>query len=233
MNSVAKMVVPPDNIVSLLTAGAIKSMVTGNANVLESSPSRGKTNSSSSKAFFTVLTYPCALMSITGTNNLFETSSNDFYVYDGEHYVRVQILDNNSLDTSSAHFGSKSCTYRDCMETNCVLIKVKSYVTSLVNLNQDDPILCLTGIDICEHELIKAYTIPSHMNKQASPPGRPFHSGRGRILGGKFVDFLTNIAPYMSYEALSGFHEKARPVVSADNEYKRRIITDSDACGTT
>ncbi len=40
-----------------------------------------------------------------------------------------------------------------------------------------------------------------------SPPGTPFQSENGRISGGKIVDFFTNMAPYLSFEALSGCQE--------------------------
>jgi Ring finger domain len=233
--STFQMAVPPASIISLLTAGAIKAMVTGDAAV-ESSSTRWNTKTKSSNTLFTVLAYPCTLISLPGPNNSLVSTIHDYYLYDGEHNVRVQILDNNALDEIFMDFGSSvlvARTNRDHIKMYCALINIKSYVTSLANLNQDEPILCLTGIDICEQERIKAYSMQRQRTNQAAtagcfrwiPPGVLFKTAQGRILSGKFVDFLANVAPFMSYETLSGCHYKPTSVASDyKNEHKRKIM---------
>ena len=224
---------PPEDILSLLTRGAIKAMVTGDP-THESTSAKVKMNSSpdSTKTLFTVLTYPCSVMSMDRSDDLVVTISTDFYIYDGEHHVRVQILDNNALD--AVFFLDR--TYRYVMESNCLLIHVKSYVTSLANSKQDEPILFLTSIEMFDDDYMNSnsdsmtelfkedVTATTHVS--LIPPGSPFKSEDGRILGGKIVDFLTNIAPYMSFEALSGCQEgpvrKTPYPISPDEEDKRK-----------
>ena len=216
----SEMVVPPDSTLSLLTKGAIKAMVTGDATLPSSSP-RLKTNTTSTGIFFTVLTYPCTVLSLSPPDDIISTTRKDVYIYDGEHYLRVRILDKNSLDDRFADYDNAPNTYRDHMKSSCVLIRIKSYVTSLANTNQDEPILCLTDIEVCEHKLIKANAVPNQVLHQPTlvtshfnfiPPGTSFNIKQGRIFGGKVVDFLTNIAPFMSFDALSGCQETPTPI---------------------
>jgi fido (protein-threonine AMPylation protein) len=212
LSSKSQMTVLAPNVQSQLTSGAIKAMVNGET-FSSTGPSATKMEllAYPLDSLFTVLTYPLKVESqvtvqVEGTKPgndslTFEEEGNNFYIYDGEHHLKVKIL----LQSTTANDTNTAATRRVCdlLKKECVVIHVKSYVTSLANFNQDEPIVCITEMDICKQDNI--YVPPG--KGSILPHGTPFPMTPGCIPGGKFVDFLTNIAPFLSFLELSGGQE--------------------------
>jgi prophage maintenance system killer protein len=188
-----------------VTPGAVETMVRGGmaaSTSVKSSPILPK---------IIVQTFPYTIAipeSPYGDRRVFCTGSNELYVYDGTHHVRAIVLDKE--------FYSAKIVGIENIRTASTFVQVNGYITSQANLDQDEPTLCLTAIEILRAKSLRVKTIVrsdksivgTTLLGTEPPTGEPYRLTQGRVMGGKIADFLLNIAPFLSYEALSGCYKE-------------------------
>jgi fido (protein-threonine AMPylation protein) len=189
-----------------LTPGVIDTLIRGN----------GSTHKSASSHILPaglpqmiVRTFPYTISipeSKYSDQRVFVTGSDELYIYDGIHHVRAILLDKDCCLSDAYH----------SLKTSSMFIRIHGYITSQANLNQEEPVLCLSKIEILHIIPISNAAvfradrsiIGTRLFGAYAVPGEAYRLSEGRVMGGKIVDFLSNVAPFLSYDALSGCHKE-------------------------
>jgi Fic/DOC family len=194
-----------------LTPGVIETMIRGNGSPHFPAFSYGAATQLSPaglpKIIVRTFPYTIAIPESKYTDQrVFVTGSDELYIYDGVHHVRAILLDKDCCLSDAVH----------SLKTSSMFIRIHGYITSQANLDQEEPVLCLSKIEILHMVPISNAAvfrsdrsiIGTRLFGAYTVPGEAYQLSEGRVMGGKIVDFLSNIAPFLSYDAISGCHKE-------------------------
>jgi fido (protein-threonine AMPylation protein) len=241
----------PDELLPLLTMGAIEDMLLCRNNFISDEDTSGYNigngtgTGTGTKAHYTVCTYPDTIPipedNDIRLNGVFISDSNYIYIHDGMSSVRAIILDQHLYDL--IEFAEDKMSLKDILKTNLVIIHIYSYITSYGNINQDEPILCITEMDWsipCELPFVlvrpepvdrsnNRNTITGVLIQEFEPLIYLCHLlDDGYVVGGKINNFLTNIAPRLTYEAISGCYSYEQSKAYIPTTMHNKALRDLD-----